>query len=122
MASLQLSTTWPPVALLGCITIAYAIIQPIILGYSVLGFSLFYLAYKYNMLWVMDQPVALESGGIIYNKALTSIFTSLYLTEVCLAGLFFLQKQNADGAGGPAPLGISGGVIFVLMIVVTAVF
>ena len=70
----------------------------------------------------MDHPVALESGGIIYSKALTSIFTSLYLAEVCLAGLFFLQKQNADGTGGPAPLGIAGGVIFVLMIVVTAVF
>ena len=122
MASLQLSTTWPPIALLGCITIVYAIIQPIIVGCSVVGFFLFYVAYKYNMLWVMDQPVGLESGGIIYNKALTSIFTSLYLAEVCLAGLFFLQKNNADGTGGLAPLGIAGGVIFVVMIVVTAVF
>jgi hypothetical protein len=122
MPSLQLSTTWPPIALLGCITIVYAIIQPIIVGCSVLGFSLFYVAYKYNMLWVMDQPVALESGGIIYNKALTSIFTSLYLAEVCLAGLFFLQKVNSDGSGGLAPLGLAGGVIFAVMIVVTAVF
>ena len=122
MASIQLSTTWPPVALLGCITIVYAIIQPIIVGCSVLGFALFYVAYKYNMLWVMDQPVALESGGIIYNKVLTSIFTSLYLAEVCLTGLFFLQKENADGTGGLAPLGIAGGVIFAVMIGVTAVF
>ena len=87
-----------------------------------LGFALFYVAYKYNMLWVMDQPAALESGGIIYSKVLTSIFTSLYLAEVCLAGLFFLQKVNADGTGGLAPLGIAGGVIFIVMIVVTAVF
>lgn len=122
MGALQLSTTWPPIALLGCITIVYAVIQPIIVGCSVVGFSLFYVAYKYNMLWVMDQPVALESGGMIYNKALTSIFTSLYLAEVCLAGLFFLQKVNADGSGGIAPLGIAGGVIFAVMIVVTAVF
>ena len=122
MASFQLSTTWPPIALIGCVTIVYAIIQPIIVGFTVVGFLLFYLAYKYNMLWVMDQPAALETGGIIYNKALTSVFTSLYLAEVCLAGLFFLQKQNADGSGGLAPLGIAGGAIFSAMIVVTAVF
>jgi len=122
MASLQLSTTWPPVALLGCVTIVYAIIQPIIVGCSVVGFFLFYVSYKYNMLWVMDQPAALESGGIIYNKALTSLLTSLYLAEVCLAGLFFLQKENADGSGPLAPLGIAGGVIFAVMIAVTAVF
>jgi len=122
MASFQLSTTWPPIALLGCITIVYAIIQPIIVGFSAVGFFLFYVSYKYNMLWVVDQPVALDTGGIIYNKALTSVFTSLYLAEVCLAGLFFLQKQNADGSGGLAPLGIAGGVIFAVMIAVTAVF
>lgn len=122
MASIPLSTTWPPIALLGCITIVYAIIQPIILGFSVVGFFLFYVSYKYNMLWVMDQPAALETGGIIYNKALTAVLTSLYLAEVCLAGLFFLQKQNSDGSGGLAPLGIAGGAIFAVMIVVTAVF
>lgn len=122
MASFQLSTTWPPIALLGCITIVYTIIQPIMIGFAVVGFFLFYLAYKYNMLWVMDQPAELETGGIIYNKALTSVFTSLYLAEVCLAGLFFLQKANPDGSGGLAPLGIAGGVIFCVMIAVTAVF
>jgi hypothetical protein len=121
MASLQLSTTWPPIALLGCITIVYAVIQPIVVGFSVVGLFLFYVAYKYNMLWVMDQPEELETGGMIYNKALTSLFTSLYLAEVCLAGLFFLQKRNADGSGGLAPLGIAGGVLFALMIIATAV-
>ncbi len=69
-----------------------------------------YAAYKYLFGWCADQPDHLESGGLYYPKALKTIFVSLYLEEVCLAGLLFL---STDQNGKRAKSGLAGGVIMV---------
>ncbi|KAJ9112858.1 hypothetical protein QFC19_000413 [Naganishia cerealis] len=118
MQSFAWATVWPPTCLIVVITIVYSIIQPIICGLALVAFALMYAAYKYLLGWCADQPDALETGGLYYPKALSTIFTGLYLEEVCLAGLFFL---SSDQNGKRAKSGLAGGVIMIVMGVITIV-
>ena len=48
--------------------------------------SLFYLAYRYNILFVTDSNI--DTKGLIYPRALQHILTGVYIAEICLIGLF----------------------------------
>ncbi len=48
--------------------------------------SLFYLAWRYNILFVTDTQI--DTRGLIYPRAIKQLFTGLYLAEVCMIGLF----------------------------------
>jgi hypothetical protein len=56
------------------------------LGFATIGLSLFYLAYRYNVLFVTDSQI--DTKGLIYPRALQQLLTGVYLAEVCLIGLF----------------------------------
>jgi len=47
---------------------------------------LFYLAYRYNILFVTDSQI--DTKGLIYPRALQQLLTGVYLAEICLIGLF----------------------------------
>jgi len=113
MPNFPWATTWPPICLIVCITIVYSVIQPIITILAWLAFVLLYAAYKYVLYWVADQPDYLETGGLFYIKALRTVFVSLYLEEICLAGLFFL---STDSTGGRSTTGLACGAIMVSVI------
>jgi hypothetical protein len=104
-----------------CITIVYSVIQPVITLLTLVAFTLLYAAHKYVLVWAADQPDALETGGMFYIKALRTVFVSLYLEGVCLAGLFFLLPAENDNTKR-AKAGLAGGVIMVVMIVIVAAF
>jgi hypothetical protein len=110
MATFPWATTWPPICLIICITIVYSVIQPIITILAWVAMVLLYAAYKYLLYWVADQPDHLETGGLFYIKALRTVFVSLYLEEVCLAGLFFL---STDQTGGRSTTGLACGALMV---------
>ena len=67
------------------------------LFWSSIGLGLFYLAYRYNILFVSDTTI--DTRGLIYPRALKQLFTGVYLAEVCMVGLFAISK-----AAGPAAL------------------
>jgi hypothetical protein len=94
MESYPWATVWPPICLLVCITTVYSVIQPVICLVGLVAFGLLYAAYKYLLGWCADQPDAIETGGLFYVKALRTVFVSLYLEEICLAGLFFLSQDE----------------------------
>ncbi len=48
--------------------------------------SLFYIAYRYNVLFVTDSQI--DTKGLIYPRALQQLLTGVYLSEICLIGLF----------------------------------
>lgn len=48
--------------------------------------SLFYLAYRYNVLFVTDSQI--DTKGLIYPRALQQLLTGVYIGEICLIGLF----------------------------------
>ncbi|KAG6003640.1 hypothetical protein E4U21_001843 [Claviceps maximensis] len=80
-----------------CISIIYSVIAPLVLLWSTLGLFLFYLAFRYNILFVSETAV--DTQGLIYPRALKQLFTGIYLGEIVMVGLFSVVK-----AAGPAAL------------------
>ncbi|KAM3443215.1 hypothetical protein NHJ13734_001989 [Beauveria thailandica] len=79
------------------IGITYSVIAPLMLFWSTLGLFLFYLAYRYNLIFVSQTTV--DTKGLIYPRALKQLFVGVYLGEVCIFALFVLAKTP-----GPAVL------------------
>lgn len=67
------------------------------LGWASVAMALFYLAWRYNVLFVTDTQI--DTRGLIYPRALKQLFTGLYLAEICMIGLF-----GASVAIGPLVL------------------
>lgn len=67
-----------------------------ILVFNIITFSLFWLVYRYNTLYV--TKFRFDTGGLLYPKAINQLFTGLYVMELCLIGLFFLVR-DADASG-----------------------
>ena len=65
--------------------------------WSTLAMFLFYIAYRYNLLFV--SKTAVDTQGLIYPRALKQLFVGIYVAEICMIGLFAVSK-----AGGPAAL------------------
>jgi hypothetical protein len=57
-------------------------------------FGLFWFTYRYQMIYVSYAKA--ETNGLIYPKAINQLFTGLYFLELCLIGLFFLQKDQQN--------------------------
>lgn len=57
-------------------------------------FSLFWFTYRYQMIYVSYAKA--ETNGLIFPKAVNQLFTGLYFLELCLIGLFFLQRDTND--------------------------
>ncbi|KAH6909033.1 hypothetical protein BKA70DRAFT_1476449 [Coprinopsis sp. MPI-PUGE-AT-0042] len=110
-------TLFPSTTLLVVITLSYAIIAPIITGLAVATFFLFYMLYKFLFLYVFQQDLKTDTGGLFYPKALQHIFVGLYLQEICLAALFFLARDASKSASC-----IPQGALMIVLIVVTAGF
>ena len=66
--------------------ITYSCIAPLVLGFATIAMSLFYLAYRYNILFVTDTQI--DTKGLIYPRALQQLLTGVYIAELCLIGLF----------------------------------
>lgn len=56
------------------------------LFWATIGLGLFYLAYRYNILFVTDTDV--NTRGLLYPRALQQLFAGVYLAEICMIGLF----------------------------------
>lgn len=67
------------------------------LFWSSLALFLFWLGYRYNILFVTDTTI--DTHGLIYPRAIKQLFTGVYLGEICMVGLFAVSK-----AAGPAAL------------------
>ncbi|TIA90534.1 hypothetical protein E3P99_01490 [Wallemia hederae] len=116
MPGVAWGTIFPSMSLIVVITIAYSIIAPVLNGFGAVAFMLFYFTYKYNFLYVYDIKPASDTGGLFFPKAIQHIFTGMYISQICMAALFFLAKNNDDQVAIPE------GVIEVVLIVITIGF
>lgn len=91
--------------------IVYAVIAPITLFWSTIGLGLFYLAYRYNILFVTETTI--DTRGLIYPRALKQLFVGVYIAEVCMVGMFIVSK-----AAGPAVL-MAAFLIFTILFQIT---
>ena len=71
------------------LAISYSIIAPLVLGFATIGLYLIYLANRYNLLFVNNAQI--DTQGLVYYKALQHTTTGLYLSCLCLIGLFAIR-------------------------------
>ena len=76
------------------------------LGFATIGLFLIYLAYRYNLLYVYNCDI--DTKGLVYPRALQQTTTGVYLSLICLIGLFGIK-----GAAGPIVLT----VIFLVFVI-----
>jgi calcium permeable stress-gated cation channel len=88
--------------------ITYAAIAPLVLGFATITLGLFHLAWRYNILFVTDTKI--DTRGLIYPRALKQLFSGIYISEICMIGLF-----GASVAIGPL-------VLMVVFLVFTVLF
>lgn len=67
------------------------------LFWATIGLGLFYLAYRYNILFVTDTQI--DTRGLFYPRALKHLFFGIYIAEISMVGMFAVSK-----APGPAVL------------------
>ena len=91
---IQWGTYFPVYTNFACIALIYSVVSPIIIIFAIITFSLLWIANRYNMLYV--SRFRLDTGGLLYPRAIIQLFTGLYVMELCLIGLFFIT-HNADG-------------------------
>ncbi|EPS35608.1 hypothetical protein H072_10986 [Dactylellina haptotyla CBS 200.50] len=87
-------TFFPLYTNFGVISIVYAVIAPLSLLFAGMVFGLFWLVYRYNLLYVMDYQV--DSGGLFFPKAINHLYAGIYIMEICLTGLFLLVRDEHD--------------------------
>lgn len=90
LATPRMGIVYPGIEILVCIYICYSIIAPILLFFSTVMLTLLYVAYLYNLNYVFGFSFDLK--GRNYPRALFQIFVGIYLSEVCLLGLFIMAK------------------------------
>lgn len=71
--------------------LAYSVIAPLVLGFAFIGFFLLYLGFRYNWLYVFGNKIDMK--GESYPIALHQLLGGVYLSTICLAGLFGISKS-----------------------------
>ena len=94
------------------LALAYSSIAPLVLGFSTVGFTLLYLAFRYNSIFTLGTDVS--TRGESYGRALFQLTTGLYLSELCLIGLFGIGIGDTNISIGPLVLMVVFLVITVL--------
>ncbi|KAF7360376.1 Protein kinase domain-containing protein [Mycena venus] len=115
--SVAWGTTFPGVTLLVVIALVYSVISPIINGLACFTFFAFYQLYKYLFLWQFEQPPSSDTGGLFFPKAITHIFVGLYVQQICMAGLFFLARDQNQSASS-----IPQGILMIALLILTILF
>ncbi|KAL9094481.1 MAG: hypothetical protein Q9165_003331 [Trypethelium subeluteriae] len=87
-------TLFPVYTNFACIGLIYSVISPLIMVFNLITFSLFWIAHRYNALFVYQYRN--DTGGLLFPKAINQLFTGLYVMDLCMIGLFFIQR---DGEG-----------------------
>lgn len=82
---------YPAIEIIVCISICYSIIAPLVLVFSTMALFFLYIAYIYNLNYVFGFSIDMK--GRNYPRALFQVFVGIYLSEVCLLGLFIMIKS-----------------------------
>ncbi|KAE9971455.1 hypothetical protein EG328_005560 [Venturia inaequalis] len=93
LPSVQWGTFFPVYTNFGCIGLIFSVISPLIMIFNIITFSLFWIAYRYNTLYV--NKFRFDTGGLLFPKAVNQLFTGIYVMEIALIGLF-LTVENEE--------------------------
>ena len=73
-----------------------------VLGFATVGFTLLYLAFRYSSIFTLGTDTS--TRGESYNRALFQLTTGLYISELCLIGLFGIGIGDTTMSIGPLVL------------------
>lgn len=76
------------------IALIYSVIAPLMLVWISIVFSLFWIAYRHNYYYVQRNKV--DTHGMLFESALSQLFSGVYVLEITLIGLFFLVRDTHD--------------------------
>lgn len=109
-----LGTVYPIFTNLFVIAIAYSIIAPLVLGFAAIGVYFFYIAYRYEWLFVYGSKY--DTKGLMYPRALQQLFVGLYIAELCITGIFGI------GLGSAPKQALGPFIMMILLVVFTALY
>ncbi|KAL8772178.1 MAG: hypothetical protein Q9209_002613 [Squamulea sp. 1 TL-2023] len=118
LTNINWGTFFPVYTNLAAIGLIYSVISPLIMVFNIITFSLFWLVYRYNTLYV--TKFRFDTGGLLFPKAINQLFTGLYVMELCLIGLFFLVR-NADENGNSIGTPCKGQAIIMIIVLILTV-
>ncbi|KAM0742227.1 hypothetical protein ACQRIT_002404 [Beauveria bassiana] len=113
--NVQWGAFFPVYTNFACIAIFYCIISPLISIFAIVTFGLLWLAQRYAMVYV--YRLEHDTGGVLYPRAINQTFTGLYFMQLCMAGLFFIVKDQDDR--NPC---ITHGVIMLVVMILTMIY
>ncbi|RDB24859.1 Uncharacterized protein RSN1 [Hypsizygus marmoreus] len=113
MPSADFGVVLPRLSLLATIGFAYSILSPLINFLALISFTMFYIAWKFLLTQVFDQPDEAETGGLYFPMAVSNLFVGLYIEQICLACLFFLKVQSSGVAS------LVEGILMLVLLVIT---
>ncbi|KAL7789027.1 hypothetical protein V8C37DRAFT_386990 [Trichoderma ceciliae] len=113
LSDVNWGTFFPVYTNFACIAIIYSVVAPLISIFAVITFGLLWVAQRYSMLYVTRFEV--DTGGVLYPRAINQTFTGIYVMELCLAGLFFIVVDD-QGNHTCTPHGIVMIVVLILTI------
>lgn len=108
LSGLGWGTVFPIYTNLAVIAFSYSIMAPLILIFAAGAFALLYFAYLHNFLYVYNQSI--DTGGMVFPRAIWQTFTGIYILEVCMTGLFGVQTAYPELA------------LFAITIPITAIY
>lgn len=92
----------------------YSIISPLMLIFVSLLFSLLWIAYRHNYYYVQRNKV--DTHGLLFNNAMSQLFSGVYVLEIALIGLFFLVRDTDGNVACSAQA-----IIMIVVLILTAV-
>ena len=110
-----------PSPLLTATGLIYSVVSPLMLLFVIVTFALFWVVYRYNTLYV--TKFTLDTGGLLFPKAINQLFVGLYIMQLCLIGLFLLvTSSNPDGSPASAAVCFPQAIIMVVVLALTIVY
>lgn len=112
LSAISWGSTMPVFTNIAVISITFSCIAPVMLFWSTIGMWCFYLAYRYNVLFVTDTNI--NTQGLIYPRALKQLMAGVYIAEICIIGMFAVCR-----AIGPVVIAV---VLLITTIIVHLTF
>lgn len=106
MKGISYGSLFPKFTNLFVIAVAYSCIAPLTLAFATIGLTLYYISYRYNLLYVCLSKI--DTRGEAYKRALQQMPTGIYLAELALIGLFGARKATIQT------------ILMIVLLVVTA--
>jgi hypothetical protein len=110
----QWGSFFPPFTNFAVIGIIYSILSPLILVFMLLIFGLFWIVYRYNVLFVYQFKN--DTGGLLFPVAINQLFVGVYFLEVCLIGIFFTTIVDGNVVSLPQ------GIIMIIVLIATVAY